>query len=268
LRRPSLEDLVPDLVLSERRGAAFLLTLNRPDALNALSSALLTELGARIDEAARDTSARALVITGAGRAFAAGADIAQMRAMTPLQGEAFSRLGHDTFAKLEALAIPTIAAVNGFALGGGCELALACDWIYASKRARLGQPEVNLGLIPGFGGTSRLVRRVGPAWAKELILTGEPVDADTALRIGLANRVFDDTEPLLAAAFATAETIAKKGPVAVASAKRVMQEGQDADVRVAHALEQVGFGGVFATEDRLEGMDAFLGKRAAKFSGK
>ena len=127
---------------------------------------------------------------------------------------------------------------------------------------------MNLGLIPGFGGTSRLVRRVGPAWAKELILTGEPVDADTALRIGLANRVFDDTEPLLAAAFATAETIAKKGPVAVASAKRVMQEGQDADVRVAHALEQVGFGGVFATEDRLEGMDAFLGKRAAKFSGK
>ncbi|MBM4385061.1 MAG: enoyl-CoA hydratase/isomerase family protein [Deltaproteobacteria bacterium] len=268
LRRPSQEDLVPDLVLSERRGAALLLTLNRPDALNALSSALLTDLAARLDEVARDGSARALVITGAGRAFAAGADIAQMRTMTPQQGEAFSRLGHDTFAKLEALAIPTIAAVNGFALGGGCELALACDWIYASKKARLGQPEVNLGLIPGFGGTSRLVRRVGPAWAKELILTGEPIDADTALRIGLANRVYDDAEPLLAAALATAETIAKKGPVAVASAKRVMQEGQDADVRVAHALEQVGFGSIFATEDRLEGMDAFLGKRTASFSGK
>lgn len=259
---------MPDLVLSERRGAALLLTLNRPDALNALSSALLTDLAARLDEVARDGSARALVITGAGRAFAAGADIAQMRTMTPQQGEAFSRLGHDTFAKLEALAIPTIAAVNGFALGGGCELALACDWIYASKKARLGQPEVNLGLIPGFGGTSRLVRRVGPAWAKELILTGEPIDADTALRIGLANRVYDDAEPLLAAALATAETIAKKGPVAVASAKRVMQEGQDADVRVAHALEQVGFGSIFATEDRLEGMDAFLGKRTASFSGK
>jgi enoyl-CoA hydratase len=268
LRRPALEDLVPDLVLLERRGAAVLLTLNRPDALNALSSALLSELGAHLDEVARDASARALVVTGAGRAFAAGADIAQMRAMTPLQGEAFSRLGHDTFAKLETLAIPTIAAVNGFALGGGCELALACDFIYATKRARLGQPEVNLGLIPGFGGTSRLTRRVGIAWAKELILSGEPIDAETAQRIGLVNRVFDDVEPLLTGALAMAETIAKKGTVAVASAKRVMQEAQDADVRVAHALEQVGFGAIFATEDRLEGMDAFLGKRAAKFSGK
>ena len=259
---------MPELVLSERRGAAVLLTLNRPDALNALSSALLTELSARLDEVARDTSARTVVITGAGRAFAAGADIAQMRTMTPLQGEAFSRLGHDTFAKLEALAIPSIAAVNGFALGGGCELALACDFIYAAKRARLGQPEVNLGLIPGFGGTSRLTRRVGIAWAKEIILSGEPIDAETAQRIGLVNRVFEDIEPLVAGALAMAETIAKKGPVAVASAKRVMQEGQDADVRVAHALEQVGFGSIFATEDRLEGMDAFLAKRVAKFSGK
>ena len=259
---------MPDLVLSERRGAVALLTLNRPDALNALSSALLRELAARVDDVARDGGARALVITGAGRAFAAGADIAQMRGMSALEGEAFSRLGHDTFAKLEALAIPTIAAVNGFALGGGCELALACDWIYAAKRARLGQPEVNLGLIPGFGGTSRLVRRVGVAWAKELILSGEPIDAESAQRIGLVNRLFEDIAPLLEGALAMGETIAKKGPVAVASAKRVMQEAQDADVRVAHALEQVGFGAIFATEDRLEGMDAFLGKRAAKFSGK
>lgn len=259
---------MPDLVSSERHGSVVLLTLNRPDALNALSSALLTELGARVGEVAKDGAARALVITGAGRAFAAGADIAQMRGMTPLEGEAFSRLGHDTFAKLEALAIPTLAAVNGFALGGGCELALACDWIYASKNARLGQPEVNLGLLPGFGGTSRLVRRVGVAWAKELILTGEPVDADTAQRIGLVNRVYEDTESLLAAALASGQTIAKKGPVAIASAKRVMQEAQDADVRVAHALEQVAFGASFATEDRAEGMDAFLAKRAAKFSGR
>jgi enoyl-CoA hydratase len=268
LHCPLPEDLVPDLVLSERRGAVALLTLNRPDALNALSSALLRELGARLDELARDASARALVITGAGRAFAAGADIAQMRTMSALEGEAFSRLGHDTFAKLEALPIPTLAAVNGFALGGGCELALACDWIYAAKRARLGQPEVNLGLIPGFGGTSRLVRRVGVAWAKELILSGEPIDAETAQRIGLVNRVFEDIEPLLAAALATGEAIAKKGPVAIAAAKRVIQEAQDADVRTAHALEQVAFGASFATEDRAEGMDAFLGKRAAKFSGR
>ena len=257
-----------DLVLSERRGAVALLTLNRPDALNALSGALLTELGARIDAVARDPESRALIITGAGRAFAAGADIAQMREMTPLQGEAFSRLGHDTFAKLEALPIPTLAAVNGFALGGGCELALACDFVYAAKRARFGQPEVNLGLLPGFGGTSRLVRRAGIAWAKELVLSGEPIDAETAQRIGLVNRVFDEIEPLLAAAFAMGETIAKKGPLAIAAAKRVMQEGQDADVRVAHALEQVAFGAIFATADRAEGMDAFLAKRAAKFSGK
>jgi enoyl-CoA hydratase len=259
---------VPDLVLAERRGAVALLTLNRPDALNALSGALLTELGARIDAVAGDAGARALVITGAGRAFAAGADVAQMRGMTPLEGEAFSRLGHDTLAKLEALPIPTIAAVNGFALGGGCELALACDWIYAAKRARLGQPEVGLGLLPGFGGTSRLVRRVGIAWAKELILTGEAIDAETALRIGLVNRVFDEIEPLLAAALAAGETIAKKGPLAIAAAKRVMQEAQDADVRVAHALEQVAFGASFATADRAEGMDAFLAKRPAKFGGK
>jgi enoyl-CoA hydratase len=259
---------VADLVLAERRGAVALLTLNRESALNALSRELLGALAARVDAVAADPSARALVITGAGRAFAAGADIAQMRAMSPVEGEAFSRLGHDTFAKLEALAIPAIAAVNGFALGGGCELALACDWIYASRKARFGQPEVNLGLLPGFGGTSRLVRRVGPAWAKELILSGEPIDAETAQRIGLANRVFDDTEPLLAAALALGETIAKKGPLAIASAKRVMQEAQDADVRVAHALEQTAFGAIFASEDRAEGMDAFLAKRAAKFSGK
>jgi enoyl-CoA hydratase len=259
---------VADLVLAERRGAVALLTLNRERALNALSRELLAALAARIDAVAADSSARALVITGAGRAFAAGADIAQMRALSPLEGEAFSRLGHDTFARLEALAIPAIAAVNGFALGGGCELALACDWIYASRKARFGQPEVNLGLLPGFGGTSRLVRRVGPAWAKELILSGEPIDAETAQRIGLANRVFDDTEPLLAAALALGETIAKKGPLAIASAKRVMQEAQDADVRVAHALEQTAFGAIFASEDRAEGMDAFLAKRTAKFSGR
>ena len=163
--------------------------------------------------------------------------------------------------------MPTIAAVNGFALGGGCELACACDWIYASRRARFGQPEVNLGLIPGFGGTSRLLRRVGVAWAKELVLTGEPIGTETAQRIGLVNRVFEP-EALLAAALATGETIAEKGPLAVALAKRVMQEGQDADVRTAHALEQAAFGLVFASEDRAEGMDAFLEKRAREVQGR
>jgi len=255
---------VGDPIQLERRGATALLTLNRPDVLNALDRATLEALLAHASKLANDTTLRAVIVTGSGRAFAAGADIAAMRKMGPVEGEAFSRLGHAAMAALEALAVPTIAAVNGFALGGGCELALACDWIYASSKARFGQPEVNLGLIPGFGGTSRLVRRVGVAWAKELVLAGEPIDAETAQRIGLANRVFEP-EALLDAAFATAEKIATKGPLAVAHAKQVVQEGQDADVRAAHALEQKAFGLVFSTEDRCEGMDAFLEKRAPSF---
>ncbi len=256
-----------DPVQFERRGAVALLTLNRPEVLNALDAATLAAISARTAEIARDASVRAVVVTGAGRAFAAGADIAAMRALGPAEAEAFSRLGHAAMASLEALAVPTIAAVNGFAFGGGCELALACDWIYASPKARFGQPEVNLGLLPGFGGTSRMVRRVGIAWANELVLTGEPIDAETALRIGLANRVFEP-DALLDAALGIGEKIATKGPAAVSLAKRVMQEGQDADLRTAHALEQKTFGLVFATEDRCEGMDAFLGKRAPSFSGK
>lgn len=256
------------LVLSERRGPVGVLTLNRPEALNALSRALLEALEARTRELAGDPSVRAVVVTGAGRAFAAGADIAEMRGMSPVEGEAFSRLGHRVMAGLEALPVPVIAAVNGFALGGGCELALACDWIYAAARARFGQPEVNLGLVPGFGGTTRLARRVGVAWARELVLSGEPVGAEQASRIGLVNRVFEDAEATVAAALAVAETAAKKGPVAVAQAKRLLVEGVDADLRVAHALEQGVFGLVFATEDRAEGMDAFLAKRDPEFRGR
>jgi enoyl-CoA hydratase len=256
-----------DVVRGERRGAVALITLNRPQALNALDVASLEALEARIAEVARDPGARALVLTGEGRAFAAGADIAAMRAFSAAQAGEFSRLGHRAFAALEALAIPTIAAVNGYALGGGCELACACDWIYASATARFGQPEVNLGIVPGFGGTSRLVRRVGIAWAKEIVLTGEPIDAEQALRIGLANRVFAP-EALLPAALAAGEAIAAKGPLAVAAAKRVMQHGQDADARVAHALEQEAFAATFATADRAEGMAAFVEKRAPAFEGR
>jgi enoyl-CoA hydratase len=256
-----------DLVSLERRGALAVWTLNRPDALNALNTATLEAICARCDAAAADPALRAVVLTGAGRAFAAGADIGEMRGQSPAQAEAFSRLGHRATAALEALAVPTIAAVNGFALGGGCELALACDWIYASQKARFGQPEVGLGLIPGFGGTSRLVRRVGAAWAKEMVLTGEPLKADAALRIGLVNRVFPPEE-LLSAAVEVGEIVAAKGPVAVAQAKRVIQEGQGADVRVAHALEQAAFGLVSASADRDEGMDAFLAKRDPEFHGR
>lgn len=256
-----------ELVRLERRGPVALLTLNRPDALNALSSDSLRALASRIAEVADDRDVRAVVVTGEGRAFAAGADIAEMRGFSPEQAERFSRLGHDSFDALEALAVPTLAAVNGFALGGGCELACACDWIYASEKAKFGQPEVNLGAIPGFGGTSRLARRAGLAWAKELVLTGDRIDAETAQRIGLVNRIFPQAE-LLDRALAAAESVAAKGPLAVARAKRVMQEGQGVDLRVANALEQNAFGLCFATEDRAEGMTAFVEKRDPKFQGR
>lgn len=254
-------------VLSERRAAVALLTLNRPDVLNALSSAVLGALGEAITALAGDRSVRALVLTGSGRAFAAGADIAEMRGHSPQQAVAFSRLGHGVAQALESLPFPTIAAVNGFALGGGCELACACDWVYASSKARFGQPEVNLGLIPGFGGTSRLARRVGIAWAKELACTGEPIDAETALRIGLANRICEP-DALLDTALETGQKIAIKGPLAVELAKHLIQEGHGADVRVSHVLEQQAFGTLASTSDRNEGMDAFLEKREAKFSGR
>ncbi|MEN8181491.1 MAG: enoyl-CoA hydratase-related protein [Myxococcota bacterium] len=250
----------------EIREHTALVVLNRPDVLNALDRATLEALHSRVGEAGSNPQVRAVVVTGAGKAFAAGADIQEMSGFGPAEAEAFSRLGHAAFAALEALAIPTIAAVNGFALGGGCELACACDWIYAARRARFGQPEVKLGLIPGFGGTSRLVRRVGAAWGKELVLSGDPIGAETALRIGLVNRVCEDD--VVEAALTTAAAISERGPVAVAAAKRVIQEGQGADVRVAHALEQAAFGGVFASEDAREGLDAFLVKRGAKFRGR
>ncbi len=254
-------------VEKEMRGAVAVVTLSRPDALNALDSATLEALRDTCAEIDGDASAGAVVVTGAGRAFAAGADIAELREKDVVGGEAFSRLGHAAFAALEALRVPTIAAVNGVALGGGCELALGCDWIYASAKARFGLPEVKLGLIPGFGGTSRLPRRVGAAWAMELATSGEMIDAETALRIGLANRVFPPEE-LVSAAVAAAEAVAARGPLAVAAAKRVIREGRGADERVAHALEQAAFGGLFATQDAKEGLSAFLEKRDAEFGGR
>ncbi len=256
-----------DLVRFETRGPVALLTLNRPKALNPLDTATLDSLEAAFRRIAADPDVGALVLTGEGRAFAAGADIAEMRSQQPIEAQKFSQLGHRVFGMLEELTVSTLAAVNGHALGGGCELALACDWIYASNKAQFGQPEVKLGLIPGFGGTSRLVRRVGVAWAKELVLSGDPIDAGTALRIGLVNRLFEP-DALLDAALAAAEAVAARAPLAVALAKRVIQEGQGADLHVAHGLEQAAFGTIASTQDRAEGMDAFLEKRDAKFQGR
>ncbi len=242
------------------------LTIDRPDKLNALSEEVLADLGAAIETIAGNEDVWAAVITGTGKAFVAGADIAAMKGMSEAQGRAFGALGHDVFTAIENLRCPVIAAVNGFALGGGCELALACDFVYASTRAKFGQPEVNLGIIPGFGGTQRLPRRVGSALARELIYTGQMLNAEEALRIGLANAVFEPHE-LLTAAHKTAAEIASKGPLAVAAAKRLIRDGADLPLPEANRLEQEAFGEAFGTHDQREGMAAFLEKRAPAFTG-
>jgi enoyl-CoA hydratase len=244
-----------------------LLTFNRPKVLNALNAATIEELGDVVGIVERDRAVKALVLTGAGeKAFIAGADIAAMSTMTPAQARAFAERAHGILARMERLPIPTIAAVNGFALGGGSEIALACDLVYAAQNARFGQPEVNLGIIPGFGGTQRLTRRVGLMRALELVMTGDHCDATKAKEIGLVLDVLPPAE-LLPHAIAQARKIASKGPVAVALAKRAVHAGADADLGVANELERQAFAASFATEDAREGMRAFLEKRAANWKG-
>ena len=244
-----------------------ILTIDRPDKLNALNRAVVAEIASAADEVRTRRGVRCLIVTGAGdKSFVAGADIAEMRDMRLEQAREFARAGHMALDALEALPFPVIAAVNGFALGGGCELALACDFIYASAKAKFGQPEVKLGVIPGFGGTQRLLRRVGNARARELVLTGATITADEAQRIGLVNRVCAP-EDLLRDARATASTIAQMGPLAVAEAKKVLRDGEDRLLRDANQLEIEGFAGCFETADQKEGMAAFLEKRAGAFRG-
>lgn len=246
------------------------ITVDRVKVLNALNPVVLAELQAAIDDARDDAhrgSVRAVVVTGAGeKSFIAGADIAAMAEMTPDEAREFSRRGHAVADALGKLRVPVIAAVNGFALGGGCEVALACDFIYAAENAKFGQPEVKLGVIPGFGGTQRLARRVGLARALELCLTGDTIDAAEALRIGLVNKVFPQAE-LLPAALAAARRIADAGPVAVAECKRVLHDGAELPLPQANALEIESFAQLFATDDQKEGMAAFLGKRRPDFRG-
>ena len=248
-------------------GPVATLTIARPDRLNALSPEVIAELLDAVSEVARRAAElRCLVLTGEGKAFVAGADIAAMQRMTPAEATEFAGRGHLLGSALEALPLPVIAAINGFALGGGCELALACDFAYASEKAKLGQPEVKLGVIPGFGGTQRLLRRVGVAMARELVYTGLMIDAQEALRIGLVNRVFPHDE-LLPKAYEAARAIAEMGPLAVAACKRVIREGEMMPLPEANALEVEAFARLFASADQKEGMDAFLAKRPAVFAG-
>jgi enoyl-CoA hydratase len=257
-----------ETILVAREGHVATITLNRPDKLNAINATLLRELFHTVVELGADREVRCAILTGAGeKAFAAGADIGAMREMTSAEARSFAHLGHALGERIESTPFPIIAAVNGFALGGGCELALACDFIYASDTAKLGQPEVNLGVIPGFGGTQRLARRVGIGRARELCYTGDAISAQEALRIGLVNTVVPHAE-LRAKALETATKIAAKGPLAIAQCKRVIHRGADVPLSVANELEAQAFAALFASGDQREGMAAFLEKRKAVFEGK
>ncbi len=257
-----------DVLLVDRKDHLVTLTLNRPDKLNALNAELLGALAKTLDELTRDPSVYVAILTGAGeKAFAAGADIAAMQNMTPAEAKAFSDHGHTVCSRIEHAHFPVVGAVNGFALGGGCEIALACDFLYASDRAKFGQPAVKLGVTPGFGGTQRLSRRVGIGRARELCYTGAMIDAAEALRIGLVNAVLPGAE-LLARATDTAKTIASMGPLAIAECKRVMLRGADLPLPDANELEAHAFAKLFSSADQREGMAAFLAKRQASFTGK
>ncbi len=256
-----------NLILIDR-GPARIITINRAESLNALNKKTLLELERAITEAEHQTALRCIVLTGCGdKAFIAGADISEMKGLTPAEAEEFSRIGHRVMDRIEDCRVPVIAAVNGFALGGGLEIALACDFIYASPNAQLGLPEASLGLIPGFGGTTRLARRVGVALAREMIFTGKRLKAEEALRVGLVNQVTPENE-VVDAAVKVAEAIAKNGPYAVSLAKRLLMENQDANHATANLSEQHGFGLIFSTKDHAEGISAFLDKRKPNFEGR
>lgn len=248
-------------VLLEKKGNIAVATINRPKALNALNSQVLEDLNELVDLVNADEEIRALVLTGAGeKAFVAGADIGEMSTLTKAEGEAFGKKGNDVFRKLETMPIPTIAAINGFALGGGCELSMSCDIRICADTAVFGQPEVGLGITPGFGGTQRLARLVSPGMAKQLIYTARNIKADEALRIGLVNAVYP-AEELMAAAEKMAATIAANAPIAVRACKKAINEGLDVDMDAALVIEEKLFGSCFETADQAEGMGAFLEKR-------
>ena len=249
----------------EHNNGVTVLTISAPRTLNALNSSILKELSDFIDNL--DATTRVLIITGDGeKSFVAGADISEMAHLNEPQGEEFGRLGAQVFRRIETLPIPVIAAINGFALGGGCELAMSCDIRICSSNAKFGQPEVGLGIIPGFSGTYRLPKLIGQGYAKEMIYTGKVIRADEALRIGLVNAVYEQPE-LMGKAMEMAQMMLKNAPVAIGLAKQSINEGYDLDADGAIALENKLFGKCFATRDQKEGMDAFLNKRKAEFTG-
>ena len=273
----NVEDwLSMEFVLYEQKGNIATITINREKALNALNSQVLDELSAVLDGVDLN-EVRCLVLTGAGqKSFVAGADIAEMSTLTQAEGEAFGKKGNDVFRKLETFPIPVIAAVNGFALGGGCEISMSCDIRLCSDNAVFGQPEVGLGITPGFGGTQRLARLVGAGMAKQMIYTARNIKAAEALRIGLVNEVFSAEtdaegnvtktaqEVLLAAAEKMASTIAKNAPIAVRNCKKAINDGLDEDMDEALVIEEKLFGACFETEDQKYGMAFFLDKNKEK----
>ena len=247
-------------VLYTQEGAVGVVTIDRPKALNALNSTVLDELRQAFEAIDLET-VRCVVITGSGeKSFVAGADIGEMSNLTQGEAEAFGKKGNDLFRMIETFPVPVIAAVNGYALGGGCELALCCDIRICSDNAQFGQPEAGLGITPGFGGTQRLVRAVGPGRAKEMIYAARNIKADDALRVGLVNAVYPQAE-LMPAAMKLAGTIAKNAPIAVRACKKAINEGTQVDMDSAIVIEEKLFGSCFETEDQREGMQAFLEKR-------
>ena len=249
-----------EFITYEAEGQIGIITINRPKALNALNSTVLEELDKTLDAVDLQT-VRCLILTGAGeKSFVAGADIGEMSTLTKAEGEAFGKKGNDVFRKLETFPIPVIAAVNGFALGGGCEISMSCDIRICSENAVFGQPEVGLGITPGFGGTQRLARIVGTGKAKEMIYGARNIKAEEAYRIGLVNNVYP-LEELMPAAKKLAATIARNAPIAVRNCKRAINEGMQVDMDQAIAIEEKLFGDCFESHDQREGMAAFLEKR-------
>jgi enoyl-CoA hydratase len=255
-----------EYMLFEVKDGIALVTFNRPDALNALSPELVEEFADILDRIAQDETAAVAVLTGTGKAFVSGADIKAMKEFTSFEVRQYVSRVHDILFKIESLPQPVIAAVNGFCLGGGNEIALACDFVYASEKARFGQPEINLGIIPGFGGTQRLPRLVGKSLAKELCMTGEMLMGDDVLRVGLANKIFP-ADRLMEETMKTAGIIASKGRLSVRTVKQLIDRGAQIDLRAASALETEAFTTVFSSDDAQEGLAAFIEKRDPEFKG-